>query len=124
MHWKAGDLALCVNDKNINTGLDWCDKYDNPDGYPQLGKIYRVLRVEIDNDEDRQPSIIEYLHLEDSPMNHDFCYLEDEPYNEDFHEWVPVGNKWGSIRFIKVTPTEEDEFDSEIIDMMRGIELV
>ena len=93
--WQPGDMALCVKGGPLGQPIDEC---------PQAGRVYVVASVRNvmfwDGDFDQA------LELPDAPANDSGTHC------------------WWHRRFIKVTPPEADEFDREVIDLLRQKEIV
>lgn len=89
--WQIGDLALCVRGGKIPTNTAHTQ-------YPDTGAVYTV----------RFAAIAEFNFGEALAL-----WFEDAPQN------INGEKMWGAGRFIKVTPEEADEFDREVIELMR-----
>lgn len=87
--WQAGDLALCVNGREID-----------PVYYPALPKPGRIYTVERAGMTLMVPGETLVLWLVDGPAN------------------VGGERVWAATRFVKVTPPAADAFDRETIKLM------
>lgn len=94
--WQPGDLALCIDDNQGEITKD-----GDPVKLLRRGKTYVVEALDID------PAFAEVgLHLEGVPR----------PYSALWR--MNIG--WSERRFRKITPPEADEFDREVIELMKG----
>lgn len=94
--WQVGDLALCVRRAPERGRFLF--------GEPNPGEAYEVLNVSLEEFADDTIDIA--LTLRGAP-----------PCTNEFNE--PTGPTWWHGRFIKITPTEADEFDREVIELLR-----
>lgn len=95
--WAIGDLALCVDARS-------CPSYRW--GGLCAGRVYSVDAVTVDTG----PRGFSALHGKGGGVGLAFA---DAP--------TPSGTYgWDARRFVKVTPEEEDEFDREVIELMKG----
>lgn len=87
--WQIGDLALCIKDP--------C----TPKNSTRAGRVYEVERV--------------WTHPDEGQLALDFFGINNG------HRDPKIDAFWGHLpaRFRKITPPPADEFDREVIELLR-----
>lgn len=92
--WQIGDLALCIKvGAWVHAGTGELARRQDGKAMPQAGGVYVVRAVGI-------------------WQVHPTLWLEDFPGDRP-------EDGFGAVRFRKITPPPADEFDREVIELMR-----